>query len=353
MNKTFAIIGTGALTPLAESHCPPLVNALLDLGYKEAPSSQADFLIAINHDKESYEKFRKQGGTIERAALIRLEPEAVHPIQYLETIRDLYGCIITPGEAIYDSDKEKFIGWPFEIQKNPAQPTLEFPKLNSVINSPGFFDKFALENWEKRLNKFHLIAANKVSPTRQSNYQLRRNIAAGVPPEFIDVYGPFWNDGIIKKVLHRLGVFKFALKNRVWINPVSIYGNLFQKYPNYCGKVEDKLETAQNYRFALVIENSNSYTSEKLLDAILAGCICLYVGPPISKTGLPEDVAIQFSGNISQIKDLLTNIDLLKVENQLNSMKEFVASERFLEYWESNSVFSKIAHRLDKYWREN
>jgi hypothetical protein len=210
-----------------------------------------------------------------------------------------------------------------------------------------------LTKWKGRKDKFHLIAANKVSPTNQSNYQLRRKIAFSSTPQTLDIYGPLWKSPLRTKIRHRIAVLKFGVKSRVPLSIVNIYGNLFKSYPAFSGTPDDKFLTSRNYRFALVVENSDTYASEKLVDAMLAGCVCVYAGPSIAAAGFPAEIAIPFSGNVHQLDEILANLQDEEISGYLDTMKNFLTSQRFLDFWESDEVFNKIAQRLDKNWRNS
>ena len=353
MNRTFAIVGTASVKMPATSHCPPLARALVNLGYSEVSMKDATYLVAMNHESTSYQRFMENGGLTKNAVLIRVEPPAVHPSQYTAKIEKLYANIVTPGLAIFDSDMENFIGWPYEIHKNPSRPSVTPLNLFEFVKSEEFIDQFSLTKWKGRKNKFHLIAANKVSPTNQSNYQLRRRIAFSSTPQILDIYGPLWKSPLRTKIRHRLAVLKFGVESRVPLSIVNIYGNLFKSYPAFLGTPEDKFLTSRNYRFALVVENSDTYASEKLIDAMLAGCICVYAGPSIEAAGFPPETAIPYSGNVHQLDEVLMNLQDEEILGYLDAMKAFLASQRFLDSWESDQVFNKIAKRLDENWRNS
>ena len=353
MNKTFAIVGTASIKMPATSHCPPLACALVNLGFSEVSLNDATYLVAMNHNSTSYKRFIDNGGLVKNAVLIRVEPPAVHPSQYTSRIEKLYANILTPGLANFDSDAENFIGWPYEIHKNPSQPSDTPLDLREFVKSEEVINQFSLTKWKGRKDKFHLIAANKVSPTNQSNYQLRRRIAFSSTPQTLDIYGPLWRSPLSTKIKHRLAVLKFGVKSRVRPSIVNIYGNLFKSYPAFLGTPEDKFSTSQNYRFALVVENSDTYASEKLIDAMLAGCICVYAGPSIEAAGFPPEIAIPYSGNVHQLDEVLTNLQDEEILGYLDVMKAFFTSQRFLDFWESDEVFNKIAKRLDENWRNS
>ena len=53
------------------------------------------------------------------------------------------------------------------------------------------------------------------------------------------------------------------------------------------------IEVLKKYRYALVIENSLDYVSEKLFNAMAAGCRALYIGESLSEYGpSPSSVVV-------------------------------------------------------------
>ena len=89
----------------------------------------------------------------------------------------------------------------------------------------------------------------------------------------------------------------------------SAMTDLGRKYDNYLGKVEDKIATLSGYKYSLVVENSNEYLSEKLVDVLLAGTFPLYVGPDLESFGLPSDVAITAKPTVEAISMAITQIE--------------------------------------------
>jgi hypothetical protein len=57
----------------------------------------------------------------------------------------------------------------------------------------------------------------------------------------------------------------------------------------------------RRYEVAVVIENEPTYVSEKLFDALSAGCIPVYVGPPLGDYRIPQHLAVQVPPDASAI----------------------------------------------------
>jgi hypothetical protein len=70
---------------------------------------------------------------------------------------------------------------------------------------------------------------------------------------------------------------------RKWTDQVDVFGGAWPSdLPSWRGMCGDKIAVARRYRYALVMENQRQpgYVTEKLLDAVAAGCIPIYWGAP-------------------------------------------------------------------------
>jgi hypothetical protein len=334
----------------SEAVCKPLTEQLLSLGFKiENSVRNSDFLISLNHNQDLYSEFRRAGGKKERAALIRLEPEAVYPAQHRSRVENLYGVIITPGSLIGDSTPR--IPWPYYFNQNPLQPETDTLDLKMVISnalSEGVFD-FA--KWMERPITLSLIASNKVSSIRENNYKLRRKIAFQIPKGGLSVYGGLWNENFLTKIRHRAGVVKFALNSKLFPNLLEVYGNFFRKYVNSVGSVTDKHEVVKMSKFSLIIENDNNYISEKLIDAFLGGSIPIFFGGDFEKIGIPPKLVFSNFTNARDISNIIAQVSDKDVRAYQEGVVEWLQSDLFLNQWEGDLVFATIADEITKYFR--
>jgi alpha(1,3/1,4) fucosyltransferase len=114
---------------------------------------------------------------------------------------------------------------------------------------------------------------------------------------------------------------------------------------------DNKREFLQSYRFNLCPENSNykGYVTEKIFDAIYAGCIPIYWG---SDNNPEPDI---LNHNAILFYDMNGNNDLLFAKlNELNKnqilYKEFAEQNRLKD--EAPEVILEYFNRLDKKLRE-
>jgi len=350
MISKYAIVGSAKETINSQSQYSEIKMALNKLGMNETTLENSDCLIFMNYNKKWYKKYKKLGKSLENLVLIRLEPIAVLPIQYRKSIERKFGLIINPGRIHKNNLKSDFIGYPYSYNLNPSLPNINDPKLSDILSQLIKNDIFDYDNWCNRKNKIVFISANKVSPTSNSNYKLRRKIAKQMSSTEIDIYGDLWNSSLYKKICHRLVVGFYALKTGFFPNMVEIYGGLFSKYSNYVSAPLDKHIVIEKYKFSLVIENSFEYCSEKLFDAIINGSIPIYVGPKNSQIELPENLYFWCNGSVDEIRNFVSTITPKKVDDMLKSMDNFIQSKNFEDNWASEKVYSRISNDIYKFW---
>ena len=351
MRKTIKMVGSANISPSDGHPYPVLRDSLGREGLTPTSDRNSEYFIAMNHNQKLYEDFIQRGGQYERAVLIRLEPDSVFPLQYRASTLRKYGLVITPGSILDRKSSRFFVGWPYQYNLNPTRPVNSDPSLQSVLENASWRDLFNVENWDSRPNILTMIAANKVSPLKSANYSLRRRLASELPIEILEVYGPLWTDAIAAKAHHRLAVAVTNLRQGTVPNPVSLYGSLFRSYPTARGTVHDKHSVLRETKFSLVIENSNSYVSEKLIDAIVNGSIPIYVGPNLEKVGLPTEIAIHSSGDPKEVIEIVKALDSRSAETMLTAMREFLTSSLFLNFWTEQSVYENISRQIAEYFR--
>jgi len=320
-----------------------LLRFLADSGFELTKEMSGKFLVSIDHNEDQYRSYIQNGGSSSRAILIRLEPVSVFPSQYKKSVTSKYSTIFSPGHP--DNVVNGF-GWPYQYHLDPNVPVESDYSWLNLIQEKIFDPETAFKNWESREIEFSLIAGNKVSPLREENYRVRRKIAHFMDPQLLHVYGPLWESSFLAKIRHRLATLVFALSQKTIPNIRSIYGDLFWIYPTAKGFVKDKHEILNKTKFAIVVENSNSYASEKIFDAMLDGCIPIYTGPKLTTLGLPESIAIESMGEPAEISRIHTQVTKPEVIMILSSIDQFLKSDTFNENWVEKRVYSKISSEI-------
>jgi len=348
----FGVYVTTTSAPDLESKavCPPINRTLSKNGFRIVDDLEsASYLLCFNHNRKVYNSFIESGGKSKNSILIRLEPRAVFPAQYSEVIESLYGCIFTPGKS--DCDSLQLLPWPYYYNENPLAPSGQDVDLSAQLNRLASEGIFELELWMNRKMQMSLIASNKVSPTSRSNYGLRRKFASTMSVDSLQVYGGLWNSSLKSKIVHRLGVFRFAIQSRKIPNIGSLYGNLFKKYPNAHGAIENKHVVIQKSKFSLVIENDNEYVSEKLIDAFIGGSIPVYVGGNFQSFGIPEAAVVTNVDSPELVSNLIERMSKEEIALRLVSAREWLFSDAFIKVWFGDIVFERIATEISKYFK--
>jgi hypothetical protein len=168
----------------------------------------------------------------------------------------------------------------------------------------------------------------------------------------IDIYGSNWRMGLYSK---------FILLTKALINtPMGIFKTrrifnfLSYKLDSGKGVCEDKFHTLGQYKFSLVIENSNDYVSEKLFDSLAANCLTFYIGPNLKKMGYDPELAIELSEQLDNISEYLHNFlsdsDNLKFKAIIEKQQKAFLRENELN--NNNFVFKQIAASINRYISE-
>lgn len=181
---------------------------------------------------------------------------------------------------------------------------------------PNDFKNICLNN--KRHNKIALICSNRShAECKTELYSYRRNI--------VDYY--LTND---PNFLHLYG--------RGWSSYDSLVSNSRSISTIYKGAPTSKLKTLSSYMFSFAIENERSdsmYITEKILDAMISGCIPIYLGSTQVSKLIDPSLFIELS-NFSSLAELGVYLRSLSPEE--------IARKRYLiyEFLESTRADSSL-----------
>ncbi len=142
----------------------------------------------------------------------------------------------------------------------------------------------------ERQDRVVLVNSDKWSFVRGQHYWLRA--ATSSQFENVDVFGFGWERTAWVRLAHRFFELLRTVASNTWPNLRGVTKILATPL-NYMGSVSDKNSAMANYKVALVVENSSEFLTEKLFDAWFAGCIPVYVGPPVEAFGIPRSLVIQ------------------------------------------------------------
>ena len=189
-----------------------------------------------------------------------------------------------------------------------------------------------------------LMNANKWSATADSLYGLRRQVIQGAKRRGIelDVYGQGWGRRGRQNLPHVVGAAFNAARARQWpLRPELLRG--IGVAATWLGIAEDKLETLASYQVSVVIENSPTYVSEKLFDALRAGTVPVYVGPRLADYGIPTEVAVQVPARSAAILDAVRGLCATNLRAAPEAGARFIAAQRTHETWGARQVASRLA----------
>jgi hypothetical protein len=129
----------------------------------------------------------------------------------------------------------------------------------------------------------------------------------------------------------------------IWVTKdFAIARGWFQGYPKSKGTVEDKLATMSKYKYALVIENSPEYMSEKLMEALFAGCIPIYVGPDPHDYGIPKNLVIWTRPTVRAIETSLFEAASWNFDEFHSRLNTFLMTSTTRELWDHERVYQRI-----------
>lgn len=261
-----------------------LTKATLHLVIDQTPS------IAIKRClKRSLRRIQKP------SLLVILEPATVDPYNFGIWVSK-FARVIRPG----DMRRNPGLYWPNEAGQSP------FPISNS------------------RISRICMINSNQISFHKNQLYNLRRLCVGGISK--VDLFGNGWDLTVPKKFLIATKSLLFMILSLNLIRVEGTFDYLFRT-PRNLGPVKDKLATMSKYRFALIIENTADYISEKLYDALIAGCIPIYVGPQIKSDSGLHGLAVHALPDIKSIRDAIEKAESIDKAQWDNKRRAFLKGE--------------------------
>ena len=190
-----------------------------------------------------------------------------------------------------------------------------------------------------------LVAGGKLSFIAGELYGLRREVIHS--DSRVDLYGQGWQKSIFEKfkeIAYQLAVLVTS-KKKSSFNALALY---FRKPKRSFGPIGDKILINSQYKVSVVIENSASYMSEKLLEAIVAGSIPVYVGPDPSNFGIPESLFVLAQANRESIFDGVTVALKIDYELWAKNALDFLESSEVQEGWSLEHYWNSIHLELTR-----
>lgn len=252
------------------------MRVLLESEAESLTSERGCVLVSFNRTSRSLNSFA--GIPRERRILSLWEPPSVAPQLYSQRNRSWFGTRVAFSQTWASLAAAHPYIWP--------QMSLRAARL--------------VDNGSRRSRAVSVVS-NKRSANPESLYRLRRQVLVGGSARgLVDVYGRGWNSSSYELKAALRSVASTLRAGKI-PSPASAFGAPWGRIPAWCGTVDSTVDTMRLYEVAVVIENEPTYVSEKLFDALAAGCVPVYVGPPLGEYRIPEHLAVQVPPNAAAI----------------------------------------------------
>lgn len=229
--------------------------------------------------------------------LFRDEPRVVMPLNY-GVYSSFYDHIHSPGTLAQDG-RDFNAGWPV----NP---------IGDFRSQIGF-----------ERSGVCMISADKLSLVKGELYTLRKQALRAIPD--IDLYGRDWGASTRKRVVDLIKSFLLSLLTG--LPKVSVAISWMRSDVRSLGEVEDKLSVMSRYKVAVVIENSATYVSEKLFDALAAGVVPVYVGPDIKNLEPLKHLVFPAEPTVDGIKAAIERASVIEGKKFRDEVSAFLDSD--------------------------
>ncbi len=310
----------------------------------------------INRDNCMYpfymlkENFKKYGIDLSTQDINSINQSKI--VIYNEMPKDLPEDIEKSYLLIFESELIRPDNWNIENHKYFRKI---FTWNDDFVDNKKYFKFNFAQNISKVINKdlskkeklCTLIAGNKKNNHPLELYSKRDEAIRWFEnnhPEDFDLFGIGWD--------------KYNSSNK-YINFILNKSNLATflspKYPSYKGKVDNKKETLEKYRFAICYENArdiSGYITEKIFDCFFAGCIPVYWGANNITKYVPQECFIDKRDykTYEELYDYISNLSdeeymryLKNIEHFLNSDKIYpFSSEYFVKVIIENLLFENV-----------
>jgi hypothetical protein len=347
MLATITIVGPDKkmLTCTEKKYWQPFINLLINHDYQLVENLNGDFLIAINHNRNMVARF-KHHYPDRPTILIRTEPPAVFPQQYELDVVTQYGLVITPGGNRNISSGNFNKHYPYFYFKNPNLFNSSDKSLIETIKSNKRLGLYSEKHWQNRTILCSFITSNKFGPTKKNNYKLRYQIVSKLKNTELEIFGSGWVAGRIERFRKILGLVRFSFKNEQKIEYKVLLTYALQRKIDI-PFVDNKHAINRKSKYSLIVENSNEFLTEKIFDALVSGCIPIYIGPELTEFGIPNYTYIQIPNNFDSIYLFMKELPKLDASNYLNSIYDFVMSNTIIENFDGDKVYEKILRDID------
>ena len=266
-------------------------------------ASRPEALVTLNDQPEARRLQRSFSIPEGRSALVLLEPRVTAPQMYTKRVVTRYAIRFAASPSWAAAIGARPFLWP---QKIVPGPTLE------------------------PCHKFDatMINAEKRSAVEGSLYGLRRAVIREMDERGMNlaVYGPGWDSHPSARLRQGFRAAAKAVAAGIPPHLAEAMSGLVVRPRNWQGRVQDKDVAFSTAPASVIIENSADYVSEKLVDAIAAGVVPIYVGPPLPEFGLSSDLAITCRPAVDDVVSSMTRLTPGRRSEVLEAGNEWLQS---------------------------
>lgn len=270
------------------------------------------FHIEINYSSQ-YSPKNLHGVPRPNRVLFVLEPRAVLPMQHTKQLKEEFGLVLvtSPNQINHPADVYFDYGFLF-----PGEKTLS--------------------DLPRKTGSLALLNANKSSFVSGSQYKTRKQLVKRLASLgfFVTIAGAGWSKNFQEQTIDSVGSLLFCLSQRQWPDISRWSMPIKPKPPNirFSGEVENGNRFLQDHEFALIVENDPKYVSEKLFNALEAGCVPLYLGPKLGDFGIPESLIVDLTeetdSSLIHLRSDTTRKDLVRKAGQ-----DWILRPEVQKYW--------------------
>lgn len=252
--------------------------------------------------------------------LVVLEPPQTAPYIYRSRTTLLFGSIFAASPVWANMLQGSSFRWPVQVP-NELPPRIPY--------------RFAST----------LISANKRSAIKGSLYSLRRAVVhqARESNYNLGLFGVGWSSN---RGLQTIDGIRSAVKAcRYWELPDLSESLSFAQPQQSMGFQVNKYACLAAAPTTVVVENSATYVSEKLFDALITKTVPVYVGPQLERFGVPEDLVFRCEPTASDILSRLKSISPGDISQKAHAIDLWTSGSDF-RAMESGKVLHSLGARV-------
>lgn len=312
-----------------------LYQRLTELGYSfvEIEDPTANFFVSIQHQRSVYKR-AANNPSLSKRVLVNHEPKVVSPEEYKKSVISGY---------------DKVFRWSHQHLQNKEEQAFT-PGIFWAESAHEKIEKYAFRN--RKTNSVGMINANKHSFVKGSLYSLRRDvmeeIAQSGSVEIVSLAGSNWERGFgyafetnLRSLIQVVSAGQFPQLS-LFSRPLRRNSRL-----RIVGQVDDALDFLSSLEFAIVIENEATYVTEKIANAVLAGCVPIYCGPKLSEFMIPENVCIQLSPQPELFAKAISSTTKNQKTAILKAGRNWIKSQQAAEHYSYDQGMIRLANLID------